>query len=148
MQSHVSENRPTLKYIQMDALNTTFEDESFNVLIDKATIDALIVDEKPETLTQANTYFKEICRLLKNGGRYICITLLQEHILKLILNFFPANSFMVRVIRCIEVENKQSQNSSLPIFVVVCTKFKALQSMVRCLIKENITLLNIRVFRF
>lgn len=129
MQSQTDKERPTLKYIQMDALNTTFEDESFNVAIDKATIDALIPDEKPETVIDAHKYFKEICRLLKNGGRYVCVTLLQEHILKLLLEFFPANNFMVRVVRCFEAESKD-ESSWMPIFMVICTKFKALPSLI------------------
>lgn len=124
MQSQYSKTRPSLKYIQMDALNTTFTDEYFNVAIDKATIDALIPDESTKAVEVATKYFKEISRLLKSGGRYICITLLQEHILKLLLNFFPANNFMVRVLRCFEAENKNADSIAMPIFVVVCTKCK------------------------
>lgn len=119
----------TLKYLEMNALNTTFEDEAFSAVIDKATIDALIPDEKPETLVGGRKYFREVCRLLKNGGRYICITLLQEHILKLLLEFFPVNNFIVRVVRCFEAEARQGQ-AGFPIFMVVCTKLKILPNMV------------------
>lgn len=134
MQSQNDKSRPTLKYIQMDALNTTFNDEFFNVAIDKATIDALIPSEKEENLATASRYFKEICRLLKSGGRYICISLLQEHILKLLLEFFPKNNFMVRVVRCFEAENKENTSCGLPIFIVICTKFKALPKTVSIVI--------------
>lgn len=130
MQSQTDKSRPTLRYIQMDALNTTFSDESFSVAIDKATIDAIIPSEKEENLTAADNYFKEICRVLKSGGRYICISLLQEHVLKLLLQFFPRNNFMVRVVRCFEAEHKESANGSLPVFMVICTKFKALPNLV------------------
>lgn len=130
MQSQTDKSRPTLKYIQMDALNTTFSDDSFSVAIDKATIDALIPSQKQENLTVADNYFKEIYRVLKSGGRYICISLLQEHVLKLLLHFFPRNNCMVRVVRCFEAENKESVNGSLPVFMVICTKFKLLPSVV------------------
>lgn len=149
MQSQCSKTRPSLKYIQMDALNTTFTDESFNVAIDKATIDALIPDESSEAVSNANKYFKEICRLLKSGGRYICITLLQEHILKLLLTFFPENNFMVRVLRCFEAENKNAESISMPIFVVVCTKCKIVLPAVVCtyFFLSKILILQISGFR-
>lgn len=126
----------------MDALNTTFDDESFAVAIDKATIDALIPSDKQEYVTDANKYFREISRLLKNGGRYICISLLQEHVLNLITQFFPNNNFMVRVVRCFEAESKDNRNGSLPIFIVICTKFKALPNTVsKCVLKIPIHVL-------
>lgn len=130
MQSQTDKDRPTLQYIQMDALNTTFKDDSFSVAIDKATIDALIPSQNEKSLADAEKYFKEILRLLRNGGRYICISLLQEHLLELLLKFFPCNSFMFRVVRCFEAENKDSTSANLPVFMVICTKFKALPKMV------------------
>jgi len=82
MNSQKNQSRPGLKYIQMDALNTSFENEMFNVIIDKGTLDALMPNKEPETLEKVNQYFKEMQRLLKNCGRYVCVSLLQEHILQ------------------------------------------------------------------
>ncbi|KAK4879959.1 hypothetical protein RN001_008105 [Aquatica leii] len=118
--------RPDLKYIQMDVFNMTFTDESFSVVLDKGTLDALMPDDKPETLDKILTYFKEINRILKIGGRYVCISLLQKHILDFVLDYFPSNNWMFRVVRCLEAEKKNENENSLPVFMIVCTKFRCL----------------------
>lgn len=116
----------------MDALNTSFENETFNVIVDKGTLDALMPNKELETLEKVNQYFKEMERLLKNCGRYICVSLLQEHILQELLNFFPSNNWMFRVVRCHKSEMKSIENGEnpLPVFMVVCTKFKSLPRQV------------------
>ncbi|XP_026468602.1 methyltransferase-like protein 13 [Ctenocephalides felis] len=125
--------RPELKYIQMDALNMTFDSESFSVILDKGTLDALMPENSPETIACIDKLFSEISRVLKVGGRYVCVSLLQEHILKKLLDYFPQNNWMFRVVRCLEAEQKTTENNegaSLPVFVVVATKFKQLNQMV------------------
>ncbi|XP_063922561.1 eEF1A lysine and N-terminal methyltransferase homolog [Zophobas morio] len=128
MLSQTEKERPNLKYLQMDALDMSFNDESFTVVVDKGTLDALMPDSTPETLTKIETYFTEVQRVLKLAGRYICVTLLQEHILQALLDYFPNNNWMFRVVRCFEAENKAIENgeNTMPVFVVICTKFKAL----------------------
>ena len=79
---------PQMKFQQMDALSMTFEDSSFSVLFDKGTLDALMVDESDEILTNIGGYFSEISRVLRLGGRFICVSLLEQHILKRILLYF------------------------------------------------------------
>ncbi|XP_015172807.1 PREDICTED: methyltransferase-like protein 13 [Polistes dominula] len=118
-------DRPDLIYEQMDATQMTYSNEKFNVVLDKGTLDALMPNEKQETISVIDKYFKEITRVLRNGGRYICISLLQEHILRKILSYFTANNFMIRVAQChkAEVKTKQEEGSSIPVFVVVATKF-------------------------
>lgn len=125
-------NRPVMKFLHMDATSMSFLNEEFTVVLDKGTLDALMTDEKQETISTITKYFNEICRVLKNGGRYVCISLLQEHILKFLLEYFPAHGCMFRVIRCFDAEQKTMESSSsddvmaMPVFVVVITKFKAL----------------------
>lgn len=132
MQSQNETTRPNLKYIQMDALNTTFDNELFSAVLDKGTLDALMPNDNAETLADIEKYLNEISRILRNGGRYICISLLQEHILKTVLEYFPNNNWMLRIVRCFEAENKalNAGESSMPVFMVVCTKFKTLPSLV------------------
>lgn len=133
--------RPVLKYIQMDVLDMKFDNESFTVVLDKGTLDALMPDDKTETVDKIKRYFSEIARVLKTGGRYICISLLQKHILDLILNYFPTNNWMFRVVRCIEAERKSEDgDSSLPVFMVVCTKFKSLPRVVSAITRHIIFL--------
>lgn len=132
MLSQNKKERTTLKYLLMDALNMNFENEVFSVVIDKGTLDALMPDDNEETIKKIKQYFEEIRRVLRMGGRYICISLLQEHILKFILDYFPSNNFMFRALRCFEVEQKAMENgeNTMPVFIVVCTKFRALPTKV------------------
>ncbi|KAK5646559.1 hypothetical protein RI129_005023 [Pyrocoelia pectoralis] len=123
--------RPNLYYIQMDVFSMKFDDDSFSVIVDKGTLDALMPDDKSETREKICKYFKEIERVLKFGGRYICISLLQKHILDLILDYFPSHNWMFRVVRCYEAEKRSEEvDNSLPIFMVICTKFKALPQLI------------------
>lgn len=71
---------------------------------------------------------QEIDRVLRNGGRYVCISLLQQHILEKIVSDFSQRSYMVRIIRCHEAElnAKEKDESCLPVFIVVATKFSKL----------------------
>lgn len=57
-------------------------------------------------------------------GRYICISLLQEHILKILLDYFPSNNWMFRIIRCFDVEKKTMETNSelMPVYMIVATK--------------------------
>lgn len=126
-----------MKFLYMDAKNTTFESDSFNVVLDKGTLDALMPDDSEETLREVDKYFAEIKRVLKLGGRFVCITLLQKHILAKLISTFCDKSWMFRVVRCHEAELKNTENGagmSLPVFVVVATKFKEMPVLVSVII--------------
>lgn len=116
------------EWMQMDATKMTFEDESHTVILDKGTLDAMMSEETESEI--AMNYFKEVKRVLKNGGRFVIISLLQAHILDTILSFFPSNNFLLRIVRCLEAEQKTSETnedrSSMPVFVIVATKFTKL----------------------
>ncbi|PBC32924.1 eEF1A lysine and N-terminal methyltransferase homolog [Apis cerana] len=124
--------RPQLVYEHMDATQMTYSDNTFNVVLDKGTLDALMPDNKEGTVSTINKYFKEITRVLRNGGRYICISLLQEYILKQLLSYFPSNGFMFRIVRCHEAEEKtrMEDGSSIPVFAVIATKVTNLSQTV------------------
>lgn len=124
--------RPDLVYEHMDATQMTYPDEKFSVVLDKGTLDALMPDTKETTIATIDKYFKEITRVLRNGGRYICISLLQEHILRKLLSYFPTSGFMFRIARCHEAESKtrMEEGSSVPVFVIIATKFTKLSQTV------------------
>ncbi|KAK9680381.1 Methyltransferase domain [Popillia japonica] len=124
-------DRPAMQFIQMDALNMSFEERKFSVVLDKGTLDALMPNDKNETIERIDRYFREISRVLKDNGRYICVSLLQEHILKKILSYSAANDWSTKIIRCHEAESKTSTTSdnTLPVFMVVCSKTKSTSSM-------------------
>ncbi|XP_026745103.1 methyltransferase-like protein 13 [Trichoplusia ni] len=129
----INSHRTGMKFLCMDALNTTFSDDEFNVVLDKGTLDALMPDDSEETVKSIDKYFHEIKRVLKLGGRFVCITLLQSHILSKLLETFCDNSWMFRVVRCHEAEEKNAENAdgpTLPVFVVVATKFRAMPQQI------------------
>lgn len=128
-------DRPDLQFLQIDASDMEkFSDGQFSVVIDKATLDAVLADESAAANEYVQRYWSEIDRVLRVGGRYLCVSLLQKHILEGLLSRFAQNNWMFRVVRCIEAEDKnsegQSDGSSLPVFMVVATKFKQLPSLV------------------
>ena len=62
--------------------------------------------------------------------RYVCVTLLQPHILASIVRWFSAQGWPVRIIRCPEADSKKAaQDRGLPVFVLVATKFRAAAAM-------------------
>ncbi|KAM7351156.1 eEF1A lysine and N-terminal methyltransferase homolog [Cochliomyia hominivorax] len=133
MQELNKTSRADMKFIQMDATHMSFDNEQYSVALDKGTLDALFVDDTEDVKETVEKYFKEITRVLKNGGRYLCISLLQEHILKYVIGYFPKNSFMLRIVHCLDAERaNQEKNAgnpdavSMPVFAIVATKFKAL----------------------
>lgn len=125
-----NKDRAGCSWLSMDATAMTFENESFSVLLDKGTLDAMMSEESDSAKETIHKYFSEVQRVLKNGGRFLIISLLQEHIVRELLSFFPANNFLFRVVRCIEAEQKTSatndDGASMPVFIVVATKFMKL----------------------
>lgn len=127
-------DREGCKWQTMDATAMEFEDESCSVVLDKGTLDAMMSEESDAVNAMIQKYFSEVTRVLKTMGRYVCVSLLQEHIIRALLNFFPANKFLFRVVRCLEAEAKTSSTnedgSSMPVFLVVATKFTKLPSKI------------------
>uniref|UniRef100_A0A0K8SVF3 Methyltransferase domain-containing protein n=2 Tax=Lygus hesperus TaxID=30085 RepID=A0A0K8SVF3_LYGHE len=122
MKSLHGETRPEMIFEEMDALNMTFGSENFNVVFDKGTLDALFSDDKPETRGRINKFINEIDRVLRVGGRYIVVSLLQQHILKFLLDTFIDKGWMIRVCRCFDAEDKTFKEQGvkpLPVFIVV-----------------------------
>ncbi|XP_061708112.1 eEF1A lysine and N-terminal methyltransferase homolog [Cydia pomonella] len=129
----INAQRAKMKFLCMDALNTIFQNEEFNVVLDKGTLDALMPDDSKETNETIDKYFNEIKRVLKLGGRFVCISLLQSHILNKLLASFCDKSWMFRVVRCHEAEEKNAENgdgTTLPVFVIIATKFKEMPQLI------------------
>ncbi|XP_050694174.1 eEF1A lysine and N-terminal methyltransferase-like [Eriocheir sinensis] len=117
---------PDMVWLRTDLTAMDVADGGFSVVLDKAALDALMTDDSPSVVEFVDKYFREVSRVLRVGGRFVCVSLLQEHILQHILKWFPADGWMVRVCRCEDAEKSQSESGkfSFPVFVVVCTKFK------------------------
>ncbi|XP_071450712.1 eEF1A lysine and N-terminal methyltransferase homolog [Hetaerina americana] len=122
------DTRPEMTFQSMDATNTSFANDKFSCVLDKGTLDALMPDDGEENQKQIFKLFNEIGRLLRVGGRYVVVSLLQSHVLTIILNHFPKIGWMLRVVHCVDATDHNqtyegsSGGSRLPVFVVICTK--------------------------
>lgn len=127
MKERNATRRPQMSFLKMDMTQTEFPDASFQVVLDKGTLDAVLTDEEEETLRQVDRMLAEVGRVLQVGGRYLCISLAQAHVLKKAVGHFSREGWMVRVH---QVASSQDQvldaepRFPLPVFAFVMTKFR------------------------
>lgn len=97
-------------------------DASVNAVIDKGTTDALL----PINFTQKHAdllqkIFLEVQRCLAPLGRFIIVTLAQQHVIEFIVNYFMSTrQYLIRVQKC-EIADK---SFAMPVFVIIITKLK------------------------
>lgn len=121
MQSRNETKRPSMTFTKMDVMDMTYDDLTFDCVVDKGTLDAIYSNTGDETVKMVEKMFGEIARVLKMAGRYICITLAQDHILEKILEHFESG-WLVRVHK-VKLETEEAMvGGALPVFVFVCTK--------------------------
>ncbi|KFP74892.1 Methyltransferase-like 13, partial [Apaloderma vittatum] len=122
MQERSRSKRPKMSYLLMDMLQMDFPDAHFQVVLDKGTLDAILTDEEEATLAKVDKMFAEISRVLQVGGRYLCVSLAQAHVLKKAVEYFSQEGWVVRVHQVAGSGDKQQ--FVLPVFVYVMTKFR------------------------
>ncbi|XP_074523549.1 eEF1A lysine and N-terminal methyltransferase [Halichoeres trimaculatus] len=121
MNQRNSERRPGLTFQQVDATQTPYEDGSFQAALDKGTLDA-VASEGEGVI--ARNMLTEVGRVLSVGGRYVCVTLAQESVIQLAVELFVELGWAVRL-HCLQEERGKEEDSfALPVFVLVCTKFR------------------------
>lgn len=97
------------------------------MVLDKGTLDAVLTDEEEVTLRQVDRMLAEVGRVLQVGGRYLCISLAQAHILKKAVGHFSREGWMVRAHQVASSQDRVSEAEprfSLPVFAFVMTKFR------------------------
>ncbi|CAO2822471.1 unnamed protein product [Amaranthus hypochondriacus] len=109
-------DRPRMRWRVMDITSMLFDDGTFDVVLDKGGLDALM---EPEFGTElGDKYLSEVKRVLKLGGKFICLTLAESHVLGLL---FPKFRFGWKLtLHCIP--QKLSSKASLNTFMVVAVK--------------------------
>ncbi|XP_034265708.1 eEF1A lysine and N-terminal methyltransferase isoform X3 [Pantherophis guttatus] len=136
MQERSMQLRPKMTYMVMDVLQMDFPDEHFQVVFDKGTLDALLTDGEETTLKRAERMFAEIGRVLQFGGRYLCVSLAQAHVLKAAVEYFSQEGWMVRVHQVPGQKTGTSdQEFALPVFVYVMTKIRPVPGSVLCILE-------------
>ena len=101
----------------------TFPELSFDIVFDKGTLDALFSDTSLQTIQSIHKMFNEISRVTKVGGRYLCVSLAQPHIINEVLDFF-SDCWFVKAHK-LEINSntiEEGLGAKLPIFVLVLTK--------------------------
>lgn len=78
--------RPGMLWRVMDMTHMQFSDGAFDVVIDKGGLDALMEPELGPIL--GIQFLSEVKRVLRSGGRYICISLVQTHVIELLFSKF------------------------------------------------------------
>lgn len=122
MNQRNAQRRPDLIFEQVDATQTGYENGSYQAALDKGTLDAMASEEEGAL---AGRMLAEVARVLTVGGRYVCVTLAQEHVIKLAVEHFSNAGWAIRI-HCLSQQSQDSDSSSfaLPVFVLVCTKFR------------------------
>lgn len=64
--------RPNMQFIHMDALRMTFPAGSFDVAIDKATLDTILCADN--SIDNSLRYLQEVYKVLKGNGKYLLVT--------------------------------------------------------------------------
>ncbi|KAM3386577.1 hypothetical protein ACQJBY_009878 [Aegilops geniculata] len=110
--------RPQMRWRVMDMTNMQFPDGSFDFILDKGGLDALM---EPEVGTKLGMkYLDEAKRVLKSGGKFACFTLAESHVLDLLLSEFRFGWDMT-----IEaIASEPSSKSAFQTFMVVMVKGK------------------------
>ncbi|KAL1210193.1 hypothetical protein V5N11_006047 [Cardamine amara subsp. amara] len=105
--------RPELRWRVMDITKMQLADESFDMVLDKGALDALM---EPEVGTKlGNQYLSEAKRVLKPGGKFICLTLAESHVLALLFSRFRFGWKMT-------VHSISQKRSNLKTYMVVAEK--------------------------
>ena len=85
MSSIHSDSKPSMLWVHMDMLKLDFPPETFDVVIDKAAMDAIMVDEgdvwnpTPACIEAAHSMCAGITSVLKPHGKYLQISFAQPH---------------------------------------------------------------------
>jgi len=85
MQTRHSQRRPEMQWREMDIRDLLFEDMSFDVAIDKGTMDAMMTtkgnvwDPPQQVIDDCNKEVDETLRVLRKGGVFIYLTFGQPH---------------------------------------------------------------------
>ncbi|XP_026881821.2 eEF1A lysine and N-terminal methyltransferase [Electrophorus electricus] len=122
MSQRNARRRPDLTFQQVDATQMCYESGSYQAALDKGTLDAMASEEEG---TLASRMLAEVGRVLAAGGRYVCVTLAQEDVIRLAVEHFAGAGWAVRI-HCLNQRGGDADPSAfaLPIFVLVCTKFR------------------------
>lgn len=101
-----------------------YDAASFDVVVDKGALDALVSTPTPELREKAKKMFEEIQRVLKPNGKYVCISLAEDYVFAELSKFFVTSSRVADFDWKVDIERISSQKPS-PFIPFVFTIQKA-----------------------
>ncbi|OCT85225.1 hypothetical protein XELAEV_18023389mg [Xenopus laevis] len=138
MNERNTSRRTNMTFQVMDATQTTFDDANFQAVLDKGTLDAIMTDTDKGTLETADKMMSEIGRLLTCGGRFLCVSLAQAHVLEKLVGKFSQGGWMVRVHLVMQGGTSESGSQfPMPVFVFVMTKVQQIPEELMEAVKER-----------
>ena len=90
-------HRPKMEWKVMDMTDLSLPNQSFDAVLDKGGLDALMSSDCTEVHVKANKFFAEVDRILNPGGKYVCISLAEGYILHSLLTYFNALKWHARL---------------------------------------------------
>ncbi|GMH59597.1 hypothetical protein TL16_g02864 [Triparma laevis f. inornata] len=93
MNTKKGEAYPDLTFEVLDILQPLSQNHvnQYDCVIDKGLFDAMMSDSSSETMSKAVRLFKNVESMLKDGGIYFCVSLAEEHIVKLFIHILTSN---------------------------------------------------------
>ncbi|OQR88051.1 methyltransferase [Achlya hypogyna] len=119
--AEMRQKHPKMQWDVMDMTNMTYTDASFDCIMDKGALDALMATDDAPVLASALKMFQEIDRALAVNGSYICVTMAQDFIIQHLLTTF-CETFPNYKITAIDVPKDPKNPSPFVPFFIVCTK--------------------------
>jgi ubiquinone/menaquinone biosynthesis C-methylase UbiE len=130
-------SKSRMTWIVGDMTNMTdIPSHSIDIVFDKGALDALLSDDSEQILDKAHQMFLEIERVLVPNGKYICISLAQDFVIKTCINHFTQMNNNIKCsTRCdwnISIQRiQQSEPSSFTPFFITTKKSLAPSSTVK-----------------
>eukprot|EP00897_Mesotaenium_endlicherianum_P005937 jgi/Mesen1/5371/ME000268S04572 len=112
--------RPKMRWLVMDMTKTNFKDEAYDVVLDKGGLDALMGEENAGALQAGTRLLAEVKRLLRPGGRYLCVTLGQEHVAGALVRSFREGWDLT--FHRVPLASKEAASSSLKPMLAIATR--------------------------
>ncbi|CAM9142046.1 unnamed protein product [Chrysoparadoxa australica] len=119
-------SRQGMAWMTMDMMALTFDEKSFDCVIDKAAMDAIMCDEGDvwspgmENITQADAMCTGVSKVLKDDGIFLQVSFAQPHFRKKYLNGTHARQAGIgRGHYNWEIETKEVAGQTFPHFLYV-----------------------------
>jgi EEF1A lysine methyltransferase 4 len=104
MKARYGDLKPGIEWHVMDIRNMEYDSNSFDAALDKSTLDAMLSGGSlwtppPEVAQNIARYVDEVARVLKPGGKWLCISFNQPHFLTPLLRREAAWEIRVEVLQ-------------------------------------------------